>query len=204
MCAVMENDNTQKELFEFETPKSTARRKFARFLEKNSFGIALTGEKIVILSIGIVMLMVIFFALGVERGKHLAVKSDAAAQAPVQAPVTQVPAQAPARVPVQVPAKVTVKNIAQNKTAVTPVNTAPAQIAAADNKPYVIVAAAFSRQDFALKEVSALKTSGLDAFMLKSDPYYLACAGSFATKELASKALGKVRQIHKDAYIRLK
>ena len=176
----MQNENSQKELFEFEAPKKAGRRRFGSLLQRTDFCLVLTAEKLVFVFIGIIMLAVLFFALGVERGKSLVVKSEPQA-APVQASTTQIPAKA-ANPP-----------ISQEKT-----------VEPAKGKPYTIVAAAYSRQDFASKEVVGLKASGLDAFVLKSEPYYLACVGSYATKGDAQKALSKARQAHRDAYIRLK
>jgi cell division septation protein DedD len=189
----MEDDNLQKELFEFKTTKKAVRPGFGSLLQKTNFCLTLTGEKIVFLSIGIIMLMVIFFALGVEKGKSLAIKKD------VQ--VT----------PIQVSANVAAQPILQNKAETVPTNiTSKDKMAAlpqellAKDKPYMIVAAAFSRQESSSREVSLLKSSGLDAFVYKSEPYYLACVGSFASKGAALKLLGRVRQIHRDAYVRLK
>lgn len=199
----MENENTQKELFEFEPPKKAGRPRFGQFLQRVDFGIMLTAERLAFLSIGVVMLAVISFALGVERGKSLSAKSDAPAAFVQQA----APAQA------QVPAKPQAAPVLQNKTvAASSANITPKEkavpvsqeSAASKDKPYMIVAAAFVKQEFASKEVSQLKSKGLDAFVYFSDPYYLACVGSFANKDSAQKILGKVRQLHKDAYVRLR
>jgi hypothetical protein len=65
----MEKYNVQKELFEeLQAPKRQPRR-FGRLFQRGDFSISLNAERIVFVSIGIIMLLVVFFALGVERGK---------------------------------------------------------------------------------------------------------------------------------------
>ena len=73
----MENEKYQKELFEFEAPKKAAAR-FGDIFQRADFVITLTPEKMVFAAIGIIMLMVVFFALGVEKGKAAAYTAAAA------------------------------------------------------------------------------------------------------------------------------
>ena len=196
----MEKESYQKELFEFKPPKKQ-RAGFGQLFQKTDFSIMLTAEKIVFIGIGIIMLFVISFALGVERGKSLSGKVYQAE--PIkQAVVPQVQPTVPTAIKPQD------KTIAPS-TNVTPVRTkqavaVPKTVIEDKNKPYTIVAAAFSRQDFALSEVNRLKKAGIEAFVYYSDPYYLACVGAFANKDSALKSIGKIRQMHRDAYIRLK
>lgn len=203
----MENDNLQKELFEFEQPKKTQLHKFGQLFQRPDFCLVLTAEKLVFVSIGIIMLMVVFFAIGVEKGKSRAPKAASPLLAE-QAAAPQVPVKA-AAIPIkQVKAGTISTNVSPKTMPVKVVPEAqkvPAQAAQpAGDKPYTIVAAAFLRQDFAAKEANLLKGNGLDAFVLKSEPYYLACVGSFVNKDSAKNVLSKVRQLHRDAYLRLR
>ena len=191
-------DNIQKELFELEAPKKQPKNRFGQFFQKTDFAISLSAEKLVFISIGIIMLLVIFFALGVERGKVIAAGSMETTHATAQVSTLNVSGNAPA----QQAAPVKTVNAATN---IIPKEKAPAaQYPADKSKPYTIVAAAYSKEDSASKEVIKLKGSGLEAFLIKSDPYYLACVGSFANKDSAKTVLSKVRQAHKDAYVRLR
>lgn len=213
----MENDKLQKELFEFEAPKKVLRPIFGQFFQKTDFGVTLTVEKLVFISIGIIMLMVVFFAIGVEKGKSLPTR-NAAPLVPAQTVTIQVPTKAVAALVPQVRAVTTVKNtapkdrnavpLAQKKTLTATTNAAVeaqnTQVPQSRGKPYTIVAAAFLRQDFASKEAAILERNSLDAFVYYSEPYYLACVGSFANKDSAQKVLSKVRQMHRDAYVRLR
>ena len=210
MQNLMEKDNIQKELFEFEAPAQRSRR-FSQLFRKADFGINLSAERLVFASIGIVMLLVVSFALGVERGK--AVSADRARPKVV---TTGLPALQP-----QVIASVPVKQAVQVKAVNTATDTAPkdkaqpsvlkkaqvlTQSKAADDKgkPYMIIAVAFSRESFAASEVSRMKANGIEAFVYHSEPYYLVCVGAFANKDAAQKTLSRVRQLHRDAYVRLK
>jgi len=156
----------------------------------------LSPEKIVFISIGIIMLMVLFFALGVEKGKSIA------ARIPV-VKATSVAAVQPAIS--QSTVKMATANTAQTKAPLTPTSITSKNSAEFDNtKPYTVVAGAFSRQDFAAQEVNKLKSSGLEAFVYYAQPYYLACIGSFANKDSAKEVLSRVRQMRRDAYVRLR
>ena len=198
----MEKDNIQKELFnEFDAPRKKPKG-FGQFFQKTDFAVSLSPEKLVFVSIGMTMLLVVSFALGVERGKVIS-GNIIQADAPV--------AQAPAKQVVQVKAPVAVTNIApkektQANIAKTVSGPVPVQVKnlADKSKPYTIVAATFSKEVYAAKEAAQLKGNGFEAFVLKSEPYYLACVGSFANKDSAQKILNKVKQMHRDAYIRLR
>lgn len=181
----METEKYQKELFEFESPKKPAVR-FDNIFPRTDSAITLTPEKLVFTAIGMIMLLVVFFALGVEKGKSSAIDKLAAEKMKGSEDVIAVPAVSVKPVQAPPPAAVKVK-AAFDKT-----------------KPYMVVAAAFSREDFALKEVGKLKTAGFEAFVYYGEPYYLACVGSFQNKGSAGKILNKVRRMHKDAYVRLR
>jgi len=193
----MEKDNTQKELFEFQAPKKQP-RKFGQLFQQADFALNLTAEKIVFVSIGIIMLLVISFALGVERGKIISEKASetrtALVQATIPAPAQSVQGQ-PAAAKVQL-------TTVQAQPAAVKIQPAAAKAQPAAAKPYTVVAAAFSKEAFATKELSRLRSSGLEPFVYYREPYYLVCVGSFANKESAQKVLNKVKQMYRDAYVR--
>lgn len=188
----METEKYQRELFEFEAPKKAAPR-LGNIFQKADFAIILTPEKMVFAAIGMIMLMVVFFALGVEKGKA-AVRAKSAP---------------PKAISSEIAASPIIPRMVVTATNITPKISPPAppkknQAAFDRSKPYTIVAAAFSREDFALKEVGKLKANGLEAFVYYGEPYYLACAGFFQSKNGAQKILNKVKQMHRDAYVRLR
>lgn len=181
----MEKDSTQKELFEFKAPQKQPNR-FGQLFQNTGFAVSLSAEKLVFVLIGIIMLLVLAFALGVEKGKRVSGRN------------TEIPAQSSAQ---HTSPNAPVQKAAQVKTVQDPVR---AQNLADKNKPYLIVAAAFLKEASAAKEVSRLKGSGLEAFVYYSEPYYLVCVGSFANKDSAQKTLNRVRQLYSDAYVRLR
>jgi cell division septation protein DedD len=199
----METEKYQKELFEdFESPKKAAAR-FGSIFTRTDFAITLTPEKMVFAAIGVIMLMVVFFALGVEKGRSAAHAKFTEAKT-IAKDVVAVPAilVKPALSPIVVTRSAAATNITPK---INPQAAAvKAQAVFDKTKPYMVVAAAFSRQDLAVKEVGKLKTAGLDAFIYYGEPYYLACVGSFPSKDGAQKILKKVKQMRKDAYVRLR
>ncbi|MDP2928968.1 MAG: SPOR domain-containing protein [Candidatus Omnitrophota bacterium] len=199
----MEKENYQKELFEFEAPKRAAAR-FGNIFQKTDFVITLTPEKMVFAAIGVIMLMVVFFALGVEKGKAIVYAGPRVPKA-ISGEVIAFTA---------IPERRAAVSVTMPKSVVAAANIAPkmslpaapkkTQTALDRNKPYTIVAAAFSREDFALKEAGKLRANGLEAFAYYGEPYYLTCVGSFQDKRSAQKVLNKVRQMHRDAYVRVR
>lgn len=196
----MEAEKYQKELFEFESPKKSA-AKLGSIFSRTDFAIILTPEKMVFTAIGIIMLMVVFFALGVEKGRSAAYDkltpaktiagSTAAAPAKLVKPAAKPVIAAKSAVAVDVTPKIN-----------PPAEAVRAQAVFDKTKPYMVVAATFSRKELALKEIGRLKAADLDAFLYYGEPYYLACVGSFKSKDDARKILKKVKRIHGDAYVR--
>ena len=185
----MDKENIQKELFEF---KASGRQSngLRRFFQKADLTVSLSAERMVFVSIGIIMLLVVSFALGVEKGKTISAAKE----------TTAVPVQA-------VQQRTAATNVTVQRTAVTNTTVRPVvQVkSAADNgKPYMVVAASYLKEPSAIQEVNRLKGNGLEAFVYRSGPYYLVCVGSFTNRESAQKILNKVRQTHRDAYVRLK
>ncbi len=195
----METEKYQKELFEFETPRK-AQARLGSIFPRTDFAITLTPEKMVFTAIGVIMLMVIFFALGVEKGRSAAYAKFTTTKT-ITKDIVAIPAK-PAATPIVVARSAVATNVTP-KTSL-PVAAVKVQAPFDKSKPYMIVTGAFSRQDLALKEVGKLNKAGLEAFVYYGEPYYLACVGSFQNKDGAGKILNKVRQMYKDAYVRLR
>jgi len=198
----METEKYQKELFEFESPKKATAR-FGNIFPRTDFAITLTPEKMVFAAIGVIMLIVIFFALGVEKGRSAARLKFTATKTTVKDIVAaQALLMKSARAPIVVTKSAAATNITPKINL--PAAAIRAQAVFDKTKPYMVVAAAFSREDLALKEVGKLRTAGLEAFTYYGEPYYLACVGSFQSKNGARDILNKVRRMHRDAYVRLR
>ena len=186
----MEEEKYQKELFKFEKPKRLFPKLISIFPKADFEGkvlITFTLERVIFISIGIIMLMVIVYAMGVEKGKSVD-KVSIVSSAKVQ----------PERLSQSQPVKAQVL-IAK------PIAPAPESIRDV-GKPYTIVAVTFTRKDTAAQEVNYLKKEGFDATVVQSDSYLLVCIGAYPDKNSSQSkmALSKVRKIHKDAYFKLR
>ena len=167
----MENENTQKELFEFDKPKKSFPG-IARIFPKHDFALVITSEKLIFAVIGMLMVVVVVYAIGVEQGRASAI---AAAR------------QRQKLVIVKEPAAVAAPS---------------ASLATANAvKSYTIVAAAFSRSGNAALEMNRLKKEGYEVFTRPRGSYSLICVGTFATGEEAAGALKSIKRRYKDAYV---
>ncbi len=180
----MEEERLQKELFPFENPK----KRFSGFagifrkagIDGSVFAITFKIDKLVFISIAIIMMLVIVYALGVEKGRSsrpIAAIAPALRPAPLKA-VPEIKTQ-----PVSVPAVAAVKEII---------------------KPYTIAVASLSKKDTAIEEAARIKIDGLDSFVIYSKPYYVVCVGAFAdkTSSASQKELARVRRFCRDAYFK--
>ena len=213
----MDEEKYQKELFEFEKPKRFF-PKLSDFFPKGDFErnvvLTLTLDRAVFIAIGIIMVMVALYALGVEAGKSKAAEETAhPVPAPVVVPQTvKVAAQqqpviiAGAHVVKQnqpVKAVTPVVNAQQIATKI-PAKTIPAPVVSNVNKPYTIVAATFASKDTAMQEINKLKKQGYNAMLIQSAHYFQVCIGAYAdrTGPESQKDLKKIKRSYKDAYIR--
>lgn len=193
----MEEEKFQKELFEFEQPKKTFSR-LTDILSKADFEgrvtVTLTLEKMVFIAIGIIMAMVIVYALGVESGKSR-IKTDIPSQHQVVTP----PALTPRVVPIG--AK-NMLNTAPVVSATKPTSTAVMPAA----KMYTILAGSYAKRDGAQASAAVLVKLGFTVTITYSEPYYRVTVGSYASKNGADalKDMTKVKRIYKDAMFKLR
>ncbi len=217
----MDDEKYQKELFEFEKPKRFLPR-LSDFFPKADFErnviLTLTLDRAVFITIGIIMTMVVIYALGVETGKTRTVTALTEAQTPVAAAVPAKTAYsniAPGNVKTVQGAQTAYTAMQARPTAQQPrqatgqpatdlLKSAPALSTAA--KPYTIVAVTFTRRDTAVLEVNKLKRQGIDAVILPSDRYFQVCIGSYKDKTgiQTQKDLTRIKRLYKDAYVRMR
>lgn len=210
-------EERQRELFEFDEKPRKAFPSLGNIFQKNDFEnkylVTVSPERFVFVAIGLVMVLVFVYALGVERGKTCGraakpapavVKTQPAAVAPkpvmnrAGSPAPTVPAAPAAALAAAAP--------------VTPaaVLAAPPMAAASESGPaeapvgafHTIVVCTFSKQITAAAEARRLKTEGLEAYVYQSNSYFQVCVGKFADSALAKENLAKVRRYFKDAYIK--
>ena len=191
-------DRPQKELFEFKEEKKPFQG-IGRIFPKDAIGITLSLERLIFISIGLVLALVLVYAIGVERGKSISVKAPsapaiqpepkplAASQKPVVSGAAVNSADRP-RAPVSLPA--------QPKVLTNAVHVA--------DKPYTIVAVTFSGKTTASAAVERLRKDGFDAYLYQSDPYFQVCVGAFSDRAAGQATLNRIKQRYKDAYFKLR
>lgn len=202
----MPENRPQKEFFEFEKPKKSffrLPRIFRRADLDSNLTVSLGLEKILFISIALVMVAVIIYALGVERGKAISRKSDIYAQpvapAKLLLPVRPTEIQIPHPLTAAKP-PVSVRSAADE---------AVADIAATNlgggTISYAIVTATFRSKEAAARLGTQLRKEGFDTHTVESGQYFQVCVGSFRDKNgaEAQKQLRRIRQKYKDAYIRM-
>ncbi|GEM_PF-1106226 len=209
---LMEEENYQKELFDFEKPKR-AFPGLAGILPKRDFEgkvlVSFTLEKIVFLAIGMIMAMVVVFALGVEKGKSLDPYKPSQANGQIAAAIQ------PRPVPVQTKGQNQPMQKKQEAALQPAATSAKKPYAAAKNAPYsnavsqparswTIVTSAFKEKSNAVQEADRLKKEGFDATIMQDEPYFIVCVGAFQSKENAGKALSRLRTKYQRAYLKLR
>lgn len=151
-------------------------------------------EKAVLVIIAFIIIGIISFSLGVEKGKRLsAVKFDAhldmAAKIktpqPEQAdiPYRNQPAlkQEPPFIKVQPPLPAVTQDSAQK---------------------YTIQVATYQTNSLAKKEAETLKKRGFAALTFSKGGYTLLCVGNFSNKETARTMLSELKKRYRDCFIR--
>lgn len=190
----MEEDRDQKELFEFEKPKRAFPR-LGDILPRRDFernvAVTLTLEKVIFISIGIVMLMVVVYALGVEAGK-----SRMAEQIASQSAVKR-----------EVRPQASVPNVRITPQQIIPTSAQGSKMSASVqsySRPYTIVTGSFAKKENASGEVSQLRRQGFNAYIGQTYPLYQVYVGAFAsvTGADALTELKKIKNVRKDAYLK--
>ena len=186
MANAMEDERPQKELFPFETPKKRFSGLAGIFrkagIDGSVFAITLKIDKLVFISIAIIMLMVIVYALGVERGRSAVPRQKPAPIAVRSAPAVSAP---------EIKSEPEVETVAAVKETV---------------KPYTIAVASLSKKETAIEEAARMREIGFDTFVIYRKPFYVVCIGAFAdkTSSASQKELIRVKRFSRDAYFKQK
>lgn len=227
----MEDEKKQKELFEFEPRKKTF-PKLSQILPRpdldGKYLITLSLETMILIVIGIILIMITIYAVGIERGRSA--KQVVAKKQSDSKPATRVLAQGVALKEAAksgiVPNKTTIdsatylevktSSVPEGKTTANTLTSAGREPLAEQKKvavknpalnelanPWTIVAVACRNKDIAVNEVIGLKKQGASVFIAQNGPYYLVCIGGYKNKASAQVALSRIQQKYKDAYIKL-
>ncbi|HSA30560.1 MAG TPA: SPOR domain-containing protein [Candidatus Omnitrophota bacterium] len=186
--------------------------------EKSQFSfhaLALTFENMVVASVVFVMLLIIAFAFGVEKGKQLQI---------AKAQVVEVEAQTAAVNSQPFENKQIVDSVAlpavggsldaSPKTGLQAVQVQPEIVekeavdeksvdkTASLDKIHTIQVASFKQQERADREAGTLNQKKFDAFVVKKGTHYIVCVGKYNERSQATGMLKNLRKTYKDCLIR--
>jgi hypothetical protein len=133
-------------------------------------------EKIILVIIGTVIIGIVSFSLGVEKGKNI----------------------------VFIPAKKPISDTVIKENSDTKDKDAM-DLKKQDiprKQDYIIQLASYKTRSFAQKEAEALKKKGFLPILFSKKGYTVLCIGNFANKEKAQSLLSELKKRYKDCYIR--
>ena len=199
----------QRDLFE-ESSKPDRRRKVVKqepIARGYRLHLNISYEQIVFFVIALIMVLVLTFSLGAERGKRLAspkapesptlAEFEVVAEKPetaatperivreIEAPETEIELSTPARPEVARTIKPVLPNIAEEP-----------------SKPYTIQVATYWSKNSAKKELESLRKKGFDSFIISTGGKYEICVGSYISKATAEKDMEKLKKRYKDRFLR--
>ncbi|MFC1666668.1 SPOR domain-containing protein [Candidatus Omnitrophota bacterium] len=170
-------DRKEKDLFDQLQTFDKKRAKLpGLFLSRLKKSVTLSYENVIFVSIGFVMSCVIFFSLGVEKGRLDVNRAKEQKQA------------------------IGVKKDRGGALAGDPVEDVFEEKRKSD--VYIIDLAAFRKKESAEEEMNRLKREGHDAGVRKSGQYYQLFISGFNKKASAQKLLKKMKERYEDCYIK--
>ncbi|HNX82103.1 MAG TPA: SPOR domain-containing protein [Candidatus Omnitrophota bacterium] len=189
-------DSSQLELFTQETPDSKPRMptSFLAYVKK--------FEKAVLLLMSFVVIAVIAFSIGVEKGKGMSLPEareasmDKAFQSATPAAMRSTvlpPVQPQAQIPVP-------------ETSGAPIIPEVSATVQTQKKPaqgrFVIQIGSFASKANAQHEINLLKKRGFSPTIITKGRYSILCVGFFASKEAAQSSLSKLQKSYPGCFIR--
>lgn len=150
-------------------------------------------ERTILLIICFIVVGVISFSFGVERGKRTTpVKSAPVVITSGQLAVNKVPVR-----PLE-PPRVAAAVVKAAPSAVI----APKAAAAISGSGYTIQVASYQTKKYAQKEAEAIRKKGLSSFVLSKGAFSVLCVGNFSSQEAAKTLLAELRKQYKGCVIR--
>jgi len=207
--SVFQRKPTQFELFPKakELPAYPARRTF--------FGgkLSLSIESITILMMAVVVIMVMSFSLGMEKGKRISktmilrmLHPELSVQAALQPPAA--PAEEATNLnpdnkrEAQAPAPEPLARVDQNAAGSSTPDRAESGEEKVVDKFYTIQVASFKKRDMAQKEAMQLQDKGYDIMVVPKGQYSIVCVGKFPVEEEAKVVSKELKKKYKDCLIR--
>jgi len=196
----------QREFFEeFKEPEQHRDRLRKRYIPSKRFFVTVSLENLVLFCIIVIMVIVLSFSLGVERGKRFDIAKETVIEkeaAPaLRAEVSAIEKELPARLKAGGPARLKAGGPARLKAG------GPARLKAGGPAPtaaakYTIQVATFRKESAVDEEIKRLKKNGFSAFTVPSKDMFQVRVGKYATLEEAKSDLRKLRERYKDCFVR--
>jgi len=166
--------------------------------QRHAVSFLLYYENLVLLAIAFILILIVAFSLGVERGKRLQVASGNF--------VKKVDKTSEQKVVAGVKIDVKEEDVVQKKIEETPAVVKKEKVPVANksilNGSYLIQVVTYSNRKRAEREMDKLLKSGLSGFIVASGRYYQVKAGPFHNKYDALKHQKQLKKTYKDCYIR--
>ncbi|MDD4954970.1 MAG: SPOR domain-containing protein [Candidatus Omnitrophica bacterium] len=161
-------------------------------------------DTFILSSVVILLLFVLAFSLGIEKGRKIAILSEDAVALPEKELKTEnvsVPAQAKA-LPVK-EQKVIAGQITK-QLPIAPIAEKKIEIAqpVAVKEGYCIQVASYNKESFALDEAKRLKDKGFAAYTAKKGSFVVLYVGNFKTSAEAQKTMRLLKKNYKDCVLR--
>ena len=177
-------DKQERDLFDQVSPgDKPAKRKAKIFFPDQKKSITVSYENLIFLLIVFIMSSIIFFSLGVEKGRQ---------ETKLQIPPKQISIQEDEDYDITIPepviSEVEVKDIKKDIKGI--------------SGNYIIQLAAFKTTQPAEEQAKTLKYDRYTACIKRSGDYYQLYLDGFKNQEEAEKILNRLRTRYKDAYIR--
>ncbi|MBN1872285.1 MAG: SPOR domain-containing protein [Candidatus Omnitrophica bacterium] len=181
------------------------------FLLRKKINLDISYENFVLAFIVFIMLLVVFFSLGVERGKRVALTTSSPRHAAnVEAFYNRTGGKES-----EEKAPETAVNAVHNQneallnvtSAAAPDNTAlviDSQVADTTPRPYTIQVIAFKKEENAKKEMERLASEGYDVFSLPSPSkeWIQVCVGRYISKDESKRDLETLQKRYPSSYVR--
>lgn len=192
----------QSELFD-EFSKSSKQGRFKRPAEKQKqVTLTISREKLIFSIIFVILLYIIFFSLGIERGKKIALISIKQNSYSTKAVTKTSSADTQSQQP---PAKEQKAGLSEDKTSNLEVATRVIETKKAIpelKEFYSIQAVAYSNISRAEKEARKVRSRGNEAIIDSSGKYHLLLIGKFKNKKDAVALRKKLTSTYKGCYVR--
>lgn len=203
----MNQRTVQKELFdEFKAPRRRIRQQPYPPSRAHKV-LNISYEQFIFVGIAVIMLMVLVFSLGVERGKRLVAQPAAEKVAEQLKPVAvaQEPKPEPeAAKPATGVGVISLERVDAEKPKVPappPAESGAARVRKNTNI-FTLQIVAYRSKKTAQKEINKLSEKGFDPFIITEGGYYQICVGEYRNKDELKKRLGELQKNYKGSFIR--